>query len=453
MHHSKPLKHRIVHAGIWIFGGHLSSQVIRLVSNLIMTRLLVPEMFGLMAIVNVLLVGLVLLTDLGLRQNIIQSKRAHEEIFLNTVWAFQIMRGIFIWGVSVLVAICFYFGQHFHWLPDNTVYSESLLPFIIPVSTLAMVISAFEPTWTALASRNLQQAKLIKIEVFSQLVGVMLMVPLAFYYRSIWALVFGSLASSLTRSIIVNFIIKEKRNRFEIDKSALSEIFHFGKWVFLSSIVGFLINNGDRLILGGLITARELGVYSIAAFIIGAVSTVISRMLGNVAYPALSEKVRQAPHDLNRVYYRFRVPFDAGVMFLAGFFLITGQTIIDHLYDARYQQAGWMLSILSLSLIALRYNLTDQCYMALGKPKVMTVLIVVRTVSMFILVPLAFKFYSMQGAIWAMVFSYFSSFPLAIYYKKTHHLLDIKKEFITLPMVLVGLLCGFIFNKIMSAIF
>ena len=251
----------------------------------------------------------------------------------------------------------------------------------------------------------------------------------------------------------MNFVVKEKRNQFQIDKSALSEIFNFGKWVFLSSIVGFLINNGDRLILGGLTTAKELGIYSIAAFIVGAVSTVISRVLGNVAYPALSEKVRQAPQDLNRVYYRFRIPFDIGTMFLAGFFFMSGQTIINYLYDARYQEAGWMLSVLSISLIALRYNLTDQCYMALGKPIVMTVLISVRTTCMFVLVPIAFKLYGMHGAIWAMVFSYFSSFPFAIYYKKIHHLLDIKKELITLPIALVGLLCGFIFNKIMLAIF
>lgn len=452
MQHFKPLKHRILNAGAWIFGGHLSSQVIRLGSNLIMTRLLVPEMFGLMAIVNVLLVGLTLLTDLGLRQNIIQSKRAHEEIFLNTVWTFQVLRGFFIWIVSLLVAVGFYVGQFFNWLPNNTVYAEPLLPYIIPISTLATVISAFEPTWTAIANRNLQQSKLIKIEIFSQVVGVILMATLAYYYRSIWALVFGSLASSFTRAIIVNFIVKEKRNRFQIDKSALSEIFNFGKWVFLSSIVGFLINNGDRLILGGLVTSKELGIYSIAAFIVGAVSTIISRMLGNVAYPALSEKVRQAPHDLNRVYYRFRIPFDIGTMFLAGFFLIAGQVIIDSLYDVRYQQAGWMLSLLSMSLIALRYNLTDQCYMALGKPMVMTLLIVVRTICMFVLVPIAFKLYGMHGAIWAMVLSYFSSFPLAIYYKKTHNLLDIKKELITMPLFFVGLLFGYIFNKIILTI-
>ena len=447
---SKPLKQRILTASIWTLGGHIGSQSIRLVSNLIMTRLLVPEMFGLMAIVNVLLIGLVLLTDLGLRQNIIQSKRSQEEIFLNTVWAFQIIRGFFIWTVSVLVAIAVYIAQHYHLISANTVYAESLLPYIIPVATLSTLISSFEPTWTSLASRGLQQSKLVKIEIFSQLAGVVLMVLLALAFKSIWALVIGSLGTSLAQQIIVNFIYKEKRNRFEIDKEALHEIFHFGKWVFLSSVVGFLNNNGDRLLLGGLVSTVELGVYSIAAFIIGAVTMVISRVIVNVAYPALSETSRNNPSDLKRVYYRFRLPFDAGLLFLAGFFLLTGHTIIDILYDHRYQNAGWMLNILALSLISIRYNLTDQCYMALGKPRVMTALIVIRTVTLFVLLPIAFKQFGMQGAVWAIVISGFSSFPAAIYYKKITNLLDIKKELITLPMFLIGLGFGFIFNKLAS---
>ena len=413
-----------------------------------MTRLLMPEMFGLMAIVNVLLMGLVLITDVGLRQNIIQSTRAHESNYLNTVWTFQIARGFFIWVASILMSVGLYYAQAFNWLAANTVYADPLLPFIIPVSTLTVVFAAFEPTWTSIASRDLNQAKLVKIEVISQLAGVLIMMLLAYYFRSIWSLVVGSLMTSLAHVLIVSFTANGDRNKFHMDRSALSEIFHFGKWIFLSSVIGFLINSGDRLLLGGLIAPAELGVYSIASFIVGAVYMVISRLLANVAFPALSETARNKPEDLNRIYYKFRIPFDASVLFIAGFFFLSGSTIISILYDNRYQEAGWMLSLLGLCLVTLRYNLTDQCFLALGKPKLMTYIIIIRTLFMFILLPIAFKYYGLYGAIWIIVLSGFSSFPLAIYYKKTYHLLDIKKELITLPLFAAGLLCGYIFNQL-----
>lgn len=118
-----------------------------------------------------------------------------------------------------------------------------------------------------------------------------------------------------------------------------------------------------------------------------------------MAYHALSETARNKPEDLSRVYYRFRIPFNAAVLFLAGFFLITGQTIIDFLYDSRYAEAGWMLSLLGLSLVALRYNLADQCFLVLGKPKLMTYLIVIRTTFMFVLLPIVFRYYGLHGAV------------------------------------------------------
>lgn len=415
-----------------------------------MTRLLVPEMFGLMSIVSVLIVGLSLFTDLGLRQSIIQSKRGNDEAFLNTVWAFQVIRGFSIWGVSVLIAIGIYIAQSLQWMPANTVYAEALLPFIIPVSTLSVVIGGFEPTWTAVASRDLQQSKLVKIELISQVFAVIMMILLALYSRSIWALVIGSLSSNLLRYLIVNVIVKENRNRFAIDKRYVHEIFHFGKWIFLSSLIGFFTMNGDKILLGGLITTKELGIYNIAAFMVAAASTVVSRLLGGVAYPAFSETVRNRPYDLQRVYYRFRLPFDAGIMFLAGFLFIAGEAIIHFLYDSRYDEAGWMLNILALSLVALRYNLADQSYMALGKPKLMTILTFIRMIALFILLPIAHIKFGIKGAIWAIVLSYFSSFPMAIYFKHKHHLLNIKKEFIMFPMIFVGAAFGLIFNKILQ---
>ena len=93
-----------------------------------MTRLLVPEMFGLMSIVSVFIMGLSLFSDLGLKQSIIQSKRGRDERFLNTIWSFQIIRGFSIWGFSVLVAVAVLMAQRLLWMPVGTVYAEPLLP-------------------------------------------------------------------------------------------------------------------------------------------------------------------------------------------------------------------------------------------------------------------------------------------------------------------------------------
>ena len=76
------LKRRVINAGVWSIGGYGLSQAIRFGSNLLLTRLLAPELFGVMSIATVIMGGLSMLSDVGLRQNIIQSRRGHETLFL-----------------------------------------------------------------------------------------------------------------------------------------------------------------------------------------------------------------------------------------------------------------------------------------------------------------------------------------------------------------------------------
>jgi O-antigen/teichoic acid export membrane protein len=444
----KNLKQRAIHASMWTMGGYATSQGIRLATNLIMTRLLVPDMFGVMSIVTVVIVGLALFSDLGFSQSIIQSKRGDDPVFLNTIWSVQIIRGVVLWAISMLIGMALYWASKLNLLATNTVYSDPLLPWIIPVASLSVLFSAFEPTWTSTASRRLDQSKITMIELASQIASILVMLIWVWFDKSVWALVAGSLSGSIVRNFIVYYIVPAESNKWELEREAIKEILHFGKWIFASSIVGFLFMNGDRLLLGGLITAPELGIYTIAFFIVNSVTQVVNRLFGNVAFPALSEAVRLRPEQLIDVYYRFRFWSDIGLLFFAGLFFVTGSLIIQLLYDARYANAGEMLEILSLMLIGVRYNLTDQCYIALGKPKLMMFLIATRAIFLFCLLPIAFSKFQMIGALWAIVISNFASIPLTIYFKYRLNLLKFGKEIYTLPALIAGSLIGILITNI-----
>ena len=102
-----PLRARVLRAGAWTLGSYAAGQFIRLGSNLIMTRLLMPEMFGLMALAHVLIAGLHMFSDLGLHHSVVQHQRGDDPVFLDTVWTVQIVRGGVIWlaalGLSAAV--------------------------------------------------------------------------------------------------------------------------------------------------------------------------------------------------------------------------------------------------------------------------------------------------------------------------------------------------------------
>jgi O-antigen/teichoic acid export membrane protein len=209
------------------------------------------------------------------------------------------------------------------------------------------------------------------------------------------------------------------------------------------------VNNGDRLLLGGLLNSAELGVYIIAFAIFNSVEQLVTR-LNEVSFPALSETVRERPAALKSSYYRFRAVIASFAYFCSGFLMFSGQSLIGLLYDRRYEQAGWMLEVLSTALLITPLNLAIVCLLALGLPSLFTQLIAIRSVSLFLLVPLGFHFLGLQGALWAIVTSYFCIMPSTIYYKIKYGLFDLSKELLLIPMWIVGMLLAKGFNLLIA---
>jgi O-antigen/teichoic acid export membrane protein len=83
------LRARIFKAGAWTLGSYLTELVTRLITNVIMTRLLFPEAFGQVAASTSIIIGLTLVSDFGVRALIIQSARGDHDDFLRSVWVFQ----------------------------------------------------------------------------------------------------------------------------------------------------------------------------------------------------------------------------------------------------------------------------------------------------------------------------------------------------------------------------
>jgi O-antigen/teichoic acid export membrane protein len=384
------LKKRVLRAGTWSLAGHGLSQAIRFGSNLLMTRLLVPDMFGVMAIANMVIMGLALFSDLGLRQNIIQSKRGSDPAFLNTAWIIQIFRGIVLWFIALIVSLFVFLADHIGMIPKNSAYADSRLPYVIAILSFGWLIGGFQSTKALEASRNLSLGHVTKIEITGQVAGLLV--------------------------------------------------------TFLASIIGFLVNNGDRLLLGGVIDATTLGVYVIAFAIFTSVGSLLDKIISDVAFSALSEVIRERPADLKTSYYRFHIIIGSVAYFCSGILMFSGQSLIALLYDRRYEQAGWMLEILATALLITPFHLAINSLLALGLPRIFTQIIAVRGVVLFILVPLGFHLFGLSGALWALVASYSATLPVTLYYQIKCGFFDLWKTLLPVLAWVPGVLLAELLN-------
>ncbi len=440
------LRETIIRAGAWIISGHFASQIIRLGGNLIMTRLLVPEMFGVMAVANVLIIGLQLCSYFGIHHNIIQSHRGDEPAFLNTAWTFQIIRGLIIFLLAIGLAGGLFLANTYGLVSENSAYHNPVLPSVLAALSFTALISGFESTRLATANRSMKLGRKTILELISQIAGLSVMMTWALIDKSIWALVAGTIMTSCTSTLLSHWFIKGLTNRLMWDKAIFKELFNFGKWMLLTTILGYLVGSGDRLVLAGLIKADVLGVYTIALFMSGALQDVLSKLTTNAALPVLSKVVRERREELSVVYYKIRLPIDLTILFICGVLFYSGHLITDILYDHRYASAGHMLEILAISLFGSRYVLSEQVYIALGKPTLLMPAQILQLLVTFSVIAPVYNAYGLDAAIWVIALTPLLALPVTAYFMTKYGFFNLKRELYVLPALPAGFAIGALIN-------
>ena len=193
------LKVKSIRAGIWTILGRGGSELLRLVSNLILTRLLYPEAFGLMATAMVIVTMIQLFSDTGMKICLIQNPKGSSSEFLNTAWIISIIRGILLFLVAV--------GLSF---PLASFYNQPELKSLLILMSFGILLNGFENPALALIIRKLRADKQMVYELGTQIIGVFTTLLLAYIFLSVWALALGYLLLNLYR-LIASYIVEPYR--------------------------------------------------------------------------------------------------------------------------------------------------------------------------------------------------------------------------------------------------
>lgn len=447
-----PLRGRMLRAAGWLVGGNVASQLLRLVSNLILTRLLLPEAFGLVAAVNTLYFALVMFSDLGVWQSVVKSERGTQTRFLGTAWSVQLVRGILLGAVVLLIALGFQLAGGSGHFQSGTVYADARLPAMIAVFSLCAVLQGFESMKLAVAQRELKVAYLARLEIISQVIAMAVTLGLALATHSVWSLLVGTLVAAGAKTAMSHWYLPGPRVQPLWDPSCAQEIVGFGKWIFVSSVIGFLAAHGEKLILGGSLSTASFGVFSIAATLMMAVMSLYASLNAHLIFSTLSEALRTDTGTAARVYTRVQQIADAFLGIMAGGIFMSGHWAVDLLYDHRYQNAGWMLEWLGLGLLAVRHQVIEQLMFAKGQPVWVSASNALRAISLILLIPAGFAAAGERGAIAAVVASQFVSWPVALWFKYRNGLLTLASERVWLPALALGVLAGWVLDATVKAI-
>jgi O-antigen/teichoic acid export membrane protein len=389
------LKALAIRGSIWTLAGHGGILLIRMARSVIMTRLLFPEIYGLMTLVWAVLYGLQMFADTGIVTTIIRDKRGDEPDFLNTAFTTNVLRGLLLWVISCAIAY-----------PLATFYHQPVLAKILPVTGLTALIHGFVSTAMYTCRRHMDFKRLATLDLLNETVTFLALIIWAYLSRDVWAMVGGAIIGQCFLVAATHFYLPGIRNRFRWDRSALDTFMGFGKWIYFSSVVYFLSTQSDRFLLGRYLDMVHLGVYGTATVLSGAVQTIVLKINSDVLFPAYSRVVHEGTGRLRQVVLRTRLVVDACMIFPIAILMMIGPRVVSLLYDQRYHDAGWMLQILCVRLLVVAtLSNSESCLIALGYPKYSFVQNACRTVAMCVAIPLGWSMAGVAGVIWAIALS------------------------------------------------
>ncbi len=366
---SKSLGKRAAKGGAYTAVAQIIAQLLRLFSNMLLTRLLYPEAYALMGYVTLVQIGLTMVTDVGIEQSIIQHKDGHKDYFRKTAWTMQVLRGALLWILAI--AVCTPVAVAF--------YEKDQLIQLIPIGAVTVFISGFNSAKLGLARRNLHLGQIAIMEVSAQALAVIVMAIVAYIYETVWALIIGSIVIHGVK-LIASMFFPGPRDGFGWNKEAAKDIYSYGKWIFLSTLVTFLGMNFDRIALGKLLDLNTFGVYNVAINLGLAPITVGFQVTQSVLLPALSEAARtNDPKVMRRTFDRSKeVVLPLGMFMMLGLVFL-GPAFFYYLYDYRYVDAGWMLQlIIPATWFNFLVGAWTRAFMALGDTRSMAISSVLR---------------------------------------------------------------------------
>jgi len=393
---------RIARGTVFTMAGFGVSSVIRLGSNLLLARLVFPEAFGIIALVSVLMVGLMMFSDIGITPSIQSSKRGDDPDFLNTAWTIQIIRSVILFALACGLAwpMAWFYGQ-----PD--------LLQLIPATAVSLLIMAVQPTRLDTAARHLNLGRLTAIELTTQSLSVVVMLAIAWVTGSVWAMVAGNLAAAVIRVALAWTVLPGIPNRLRWERAAVSELVHYGKWIFLSTAATFLVMQSDKLILGRYLTLEGLGLYNIGHVLAGFPLLMGYALTGRLMIPIYRENPpARSPQNFARLR-RIRLALSGLLLALMVPLALGGVWLVDLLYDARYVSSGVVVVMLAVALLPQILTLSyDQVALASGDSRGYFRLNAMRAVALVGLMLLAVPLAGVAGAALALGLTHLLTWPL-----------------------------------------
>lgn len=333
------LDQRTVAGVFWSYLSFLGTKGINLAALILLARLLGPGEFGLMALCTVVIAYFEIVAKFGLGAALVSAQEDQPEmeaaVAIMSLVASALMVAV-AWAMAPLIA---------------TAFGAEALTWPFRVIALALFIDAVAVVPTSLLAKRLQFRRKAVPDLARSLVKALASILLALAGLGVWALVWGHVLGTAAASVAA-FAIAPWRPTARPGRQVIVRAFRFGRHLILAEAINAAQRNLDALLVGKLMGATALGIYTLAYRMPDLVIRSFNQVTGSVLHPALS--ARSAGREALASAYLTSLRHVALVTFPAGAALaVAAGPIVHLLYTPEWEGVIAPMRALSVALALL----------------------------------------------------------------------------------------------------
>ncbi len=409
-----------------------ATNVLRLGSNLVLTRLLAPEAFGVVAIVVSIWYVLTMLSDLGLRSYVTRHLTADDRL-VQTVWTVRFIRNI------GLAAIMFAGADFF-----ANLYSTPEVSPAIRVGSAFILLEGLTSLAFFTNERERRVIRLTLIDFTRSVIAATVTIGAAYFLRNYWAIVISMFASSFFALVISYTVLKGPLVRFRLDREHLLDLWRFCRFVIPASMISIILTQTDKFFLARFFPLAELGKFMLATALALAIRTVMNEYVLRVFYPRFARINREEPEKAAGAFYALRRQVMLLLAFGAGGIIGGADLVVRILFNDNYLGAGFYLAILCLHPLAKLSSFPAvQALIAKGFIHITLIANILRLTWVLIAAPLAYYQIGPLAVIVVMSLTEVVMLPFFWWHLRRHGLLKVSEELFIFGAAGAGFMIGY----------
>ena len=387
----KTLTSKVVSGTKWMIAVKIIGRGGSIISALILANLLTPKEFGLVAVGSLLISLFNTLTEFGLKQSLIFESNKNAELFFNSAWSIELIRGF---ATFLLMFLFSNYASDFFNKPEaaEIIRALAFIPLIKSLSSPRIIFIEKEIKYKKQFLNDL-----------SALIGpIFISIPLAFILQSVWAIVVGNLVGVLIQ-VFVSYYIAPCKPIFSIDLSHFTKMFGFGKWIFLGSIFSYFAMELDTYVAAKYFDITLLGIYTVGFTLANKPLIEIGKAMTKVLFPAFSiiqkdlNRLRKAYLKASHIFYIVVIPFPIILYFISS-------DIVELFLKDKWRGLEIVLEILSIATLFRVITVpSGSLFKGIGKPSYVFYLSFIRLFAL--LIPIFKDLLNLSNLSYSVLFS------------------------------------------------